>query len=134
MLAISKSGSMNPEPHHLLRCSSVISKGLSWFRMLAFLGLFLSQNLCLTTLLAAPDHKAEFAAHAEKAYLASKARFQSQNNHDAAQCQFGRTCFDWADYAASNHQRADIANEGIAACNLVIAQDGASVPGHYYLA
>jgi hypothetical protein len=137
MLAISKSGSINPKKRHSLRYKSVISKDLNWIFMLAWLALLPAlspvwrANAALSPLF---ERKPEFAAHAEKVYKDAKARFQSQTNDAAAPWQFGRACFDWADFAPSNPQRADIATEGMAACNQLIARDGASAPGHYYLA
>ena len=77
--------------------------------------------------------KPDFAKHTQKMYETAKTRFTAQTNNPEAAWQFGRACYDWADYADSNSQRVSIANEGIAACKMLIARDSDSVPGHYYL-
>jgi tetratricopeptide (TPR) repeat protein len=82
---------------------------------------------------ATAQDKAEFAARAEKVFLAAKARFAAEPTNGLAAWQFGRACYDWADYATSSSQRAGIAQQGINACRSLIAQDPSSGPGHYYL-
>ncbi len=52
----------------------------------------------------------------------------------SAAWQFARACFDFADFATNDTQRADIARLGIAACRKLLARDTNSAPGHYYLA
>ncbi len=75
-----------------------------------------------------------FAQRAEQNYRAAKEKFQSATNDAEAAWQFGRACFDWADFAREDDRREFIANEGIAACRQLIARDPKSAPGHYYLA
>jgi tetratricopeptide (TPR) repeat protein len=82
---------------------------------------------------APPPSQAEFAKRAEKAWQAAKARFDAQTNNAEAAWQFGRACFDWADFATSDRQREDIAQQGIAACQTLVQRDPKSAPGHYYL-
>lgn len=77
--------------------------------------------------------QADFAQRAEKAYQSAKTRFQTQSNNAEAAWQFGVTCYDWADFATTGRQREAIAQEGIAACRMVVAQEPRSAPGHYYL-
>ena len=74
-----------------------------------------------------------FLKRAELNYREARLRFQSNTNDAEAAWQFGRACFDWADFAKDDGQRESIANEGIAACRQLIARDPKSVPGHYYL-
>jgi hypothetical protein len=47
--------------------------------------------------------------------------------------QFARACFDWAEFATNNLQRAQIAGQGIRASRALIARSSNSAPGHYYL-
>jgi len=47
--------------------------------------------------------------------------------------QFGRACFDRADLATNNAERAAVAELGIAACRDALAFDTNSAPVHYYL-
>ncbi len=75
----------------------------------------------------------DFSRRAEKAYQAAKLRFESQTNNSEAEWQFGRACYDWADFATSDSQRAAIASQGIAACRMLIEREPASAPAHYYL-
>jgi hypothetical protein len=81
-----------------------------------------------------PATKADFAAHAQKAYAAAKTRFAADTNNAEAAWQFGRTCYDWADYSTTSRQREDIAKQGIAACQSAIKNAPSVAAGHYYLA
>jgi tetratricopeptide (TPR) repeat protein len=74
-----------------------------------------------------------FAERAQAAYQNAQSRFQSNTNDATLAWQFGRTCFDWADWATNKIQRAAVAQEGMAACeqSLLLADSAA---GHYYLA
>lgn len=77
---------------------------------------------------------AELARHAEKVYLAAKSGYEAQTNNAQAAWQFGKACYDWADFATSNGQREEIAKQGIAVCRALSERDPGSAPGHYYLA
>lgn len=81
-----------------------------------------------------PADNARYAQHAEKAFTEAKSKFETQTNNPEAEWEFGRACYDWADYSTSDKQRADIAKQGIAACRKLIESDTDSAPGHYYLA
>ena len=74
-----------------------------------------------------------FAARAEKAFRLAQIQFPSATNNSAA-WQFARACFDFADFATNDTQRAAIARQGIAACRELLARETNSAPGHYYLA
>lgn len=74
-----------------------------------------------------------FAARAEKAFRLAQIEFASSTNGSAA-WQFARACFDFADFATNETERADIARQGIAACRKLLARETNSAPGHYYLA
>ena len=75
-----------------------------------------------------------FARRAERVFKEAKARVQSEPGKAEALLDFGRVCYDWADYSTTKSQRAEIANQGIDACRKLVAQDAKSVGGHYYLA
>jgi tetratricopeptide (TPR) repeat protein len=81
----------------------------------------------------APLTRSDFAARAKKAYVEASNKLQSETNSVEAAWEFGRACFDWADFAAKNSERAVIAGEGIAACRDAIARGPKSAPAHYYL-
>jgi tetratricopeptide (TPR) repeat protein len=74
-----------------------------------------------------------FAARAEKSFRQARIQFDSTTNDDAA-WKFARACFDLADCATNDTQRATIARQGIAACQKLLARDTNSGPAHYYLA
>jgi tetratricopeptide (TPR) repeat protein len=78
--------------------------------------------------------RADFLKQTEQAYQKARARFRSSPNDPEAAWQFGRASFDWADYATSDDQRAEIAQQGIAACRRLIESQPESALGHYYLA
>jgi tetratricopeptide (TPR) repeat protein len=76
---------------------------------------------------------AEFAARAKNKFEAAKTQFQRETNNVETAWQFGRACYDWAEFATSSDQRADIAEQGIEACRQVVNLDPALPAGHYYL-
>jgi len=92
------------------------------------LGLFAAGWLCLG------EESSAFAKRAEQNYQEARKKFQTHTNDAEAAWQFGRACFDWADFAKKDAQREAIANQGIAACRRVVARDPKSAPGHYFLA
>lgn len=67
------------------------------------------------------------AAHAEE-------RFKKTPDDPQAAWQFGRTCFDLADFSTNNAERQAIAEEGLAACRQALTRESNSAPARYYLA
>src|SRR4051812_23432468 len=63
----------------------------------------------------------------------ARVRFEGNTNNVEAGWQFARVCFDLADLATNNTQRAEFANRGIAPCRIVLAQNTNCAPAHYYL-
>ncbi len=80
--------------------------------------------------IAAPD----FAARAQKFFLAARDRLRLEPTQAEPGWQFGRAAFDWAEFATNDTQRAAIAEEGIVACRQLTARFPELGPGHYYLA
>jgi hypothetical protein len=74
-----------------------------------------------------------FAARAEKAFHLAQIQFASTTN-SSTPWQFARACYDFADFATNETQRAAIAGQGIAACQELLERETNSAPGHYYLA
>ena len=101
------------------------TKSRRWW--LSLIGLFIGGWLCVG------EENSAFARRAELNYQDAKKRFQAATNDMEAAWQFGRACFDWADFAKNDDQRETIANEGISACRRLIARDAKSAAGHYYL-
>jgi len=87
-------------------------------------------------LLAQGPSKAEDEAIArlERIYKEARSRFQESTNSIETAWQFGRACFDLADMAKTDSQRARFAEEGIDACRAALARKYSSGPAHYYLA
>jgi tetratricopeptide (TPR) repeat protein len=79
----------------------------------------------------APNKK--FAARDKAAFQRTQIQFQSDPNNPTNAWRFASACYDFADFATNDTQRADIANQGIAACRQLIARDPKSAPAHYYL-
>lgn len=92
--------------------------------------LFMAVNI----LRADPATNAVFAARAERAFQQAQARYYADARNPTNAWQFARTCFDWADFAKTDDDRAAIAKQGIAACRQFITQNSNSAPAHYYLA
>jgi tetratricopeptide (TPR) repeat protein len=75
-----------------------------------------------------------FAARAGAEFHRTQVEFQSSSNPPAIALKFARVCFDYADFATNDTERASIARQGIAACLQLIAHEPESAPAHYYLA
>jgi tetratricopeptide (TPR) repeat protein len=74
-----------------------------------------------------------FAARAGAEFQRAQIQFQSATNNPTNAWQFARACFDFADFATNDTERAMIAVQGIAACRELIIQKPKSAPAHYYL-
>ena len=72
-------------------------------------------------------------ARAERIFLETGTKYRATNGVTDLNWQFGQACFDWAEYATNDSQRAKIADEGIAACRAFIKSQPESAPGHYFL-
>ncbi|MBI4324480.1 MAG: hypothetical protein HY674_04380 [Chloroflexi bacterium] len=83
---------------------------------------------------APPTSNPAFAARAQGRYESAQIRYQAANTNATAAWQLGRACFDWAEFAADDEQREEIARQGMAVCRQLIAREPASAAGHYYLA
>jgi tetratricopeptide (TPR) repeat protein len=66
-------------------------------------------------------------------YEEQKKRWEHATNDAEISWQFARACFDWADLATNDTQRASIAQQGIAAARQGVALDPKSAPAYYYL-
>ena len=82
---------------------------------------------------AAPAGTNNAAARAERAYQEAQNRFRSNTNDVEAAWMFARACFDLAEFAADNRQRARLAETGIQACRTAIEKNPDVVQLHYYL-
>jgi len=78
-------------------------------------------------------NETNFVAQAKKNFRRAQARYQKEPRATKAAWQFAGACFDLADVATESAERAEVAEQGIAACRQAIARDPNSAPLHYYL-
>jgi hypothetical protein len=74
------------------------------------------------------------SGRAERNFLTEKARYTKDQTDPEVAWQFARACFDWADFATNNAQRAEIAEQGIAASRRAMERAPRLAAAHYYLA
>jgi hypothetical protein len=98
------------------------------------MGVLLAWLYGVTSGLAAPQAavtREQIAA--EQAYDDAKARFATNSDNDEAVWQFAGACFDRADGEVKDSERAALAKEGIAACELLVRRRPKLAAGYYYL-
>jgi len=83
---------------------------------------------------AADDMQKIFADRAETEFRRAQSELNTKTNDPVAAWQFARACFDRADFAANDNQRAALATRGIDVCRQVLARDPKVAAAHYYLA
>ena len=81
----------------------------------------------------AADSKA-FVAYAESVLISSREQYQHEPTNSEAAWQFGRACFDRAEFATNATERATLAVQGIEAMRKLVAREPKLAAGHYYLA
>jgi hypothetical protein len=104
------------------------SRATAW--LAGFLGVLAGLNQALADPSAA---ETGLAAYAKKSYQDAQGRYLKAPGDAATAWQFGRACFDLAEFAINNSERASLADQGIAACQLATSGDSNSAPAHYYL-
>ena len=98
-----------------------------WFIMFLFLfGL-------ATAAVAQSANNPVFAVRAAAEFQRAQFQLQSDTNDFAAMWHFARACYDFADFATNDPERATLAIQGIAASRQLLAHQPKSAPGHYYL-
>jgi len=75
----------------------------------------------------------ESATRARGLYAEADARFKKEPRNVEAAWQFGRACFDAAEFSTNSSERAEIAEQGIAACKQALVQNRDLAQAHYYL-
>lgn len=78
---------------------------------------------------AVESHVARF----QRLYSEARNHWRAHTNDATAGWQFARACFDWADFAKNDTERAERAEEGIAVSRQAIALDPKSAGAQYYL-
>jgi hypothetical protein len=104
------------------------SSGAGW-RFILFLFFF---GFAITAIAQSTNHPV-FAARAEAEFHRAQIQLQSDTNDFAAAWVFARACYDFADFATNDTERATIAVQGIATSRKLLASRPKSAPGHYYL-
>jgi len=107
------------------------------FRPIELWGLVLGVLHCCTLCLAQQTNalaaQNESAARARRIYWEADARYRKEPKNVEAAWQFGRACFDVAEFSTNSTERAQIAEKGIAACRQALAQNRDLAIAHYYL-
>jgi tetratricopeptide (TPR) repeat protein len=75
----------------------------------------------------------KFVVRAHEIYVEARKHHLARPNDAGAAWQLARACFDRAEYATNNTERALIAEQGIAACRQLLARNVRIVQAHYYL-
>jgi len=83
---------------------------------------------------AGPTAGAEPAAAAQQAFQEARGQYKTDAGKPATACQFARACFDLAEFATNNSERADLAQQGMQASQQALDKEPKSAPAHYYLA
>lgn len=78
--------------------------------------------------------QADFGAFYESRLQQARTRQQGDTNNVEAAVQLGRACFDRAEFATNDTQRATLAVEGIAVCRAAATREPKQPAAHYYLA
>jgi hypothetical protein len=111
--------------------------GICWLLMVLLINSAFSGQVFAQTNSSAPIQqasRADFAKRAQTTYETARKRYQSSPNDAEAAWQFGRASYDWAEFATTKKQRAEIAEEGIAATQKLVDRQPKLPEGHYYLA
>lgn len=83
----------------------------------------------------APTNSAPtFFSLSQHAYAETEAKFLLKTNDVAAASLFARACFEYADLATNETQRAELAKVGITVSRQIVAKDAKLGAGHYLLA
>src|SRR5271165_6847288 len=81
----------------------------------------------------APSAPEEFRANAQTQFQQAQASYSKNPSDPQLAWQFGRACFDLAEYSTNRAERAEIAQQGLAACRQGLIRASNSAAPHYYL-
>jgi len=76
----------------------------------------------------------ELTARAQEKYLEAQKRLRAQPEDTKAVWEFAEACFDRAEFAVNNGERATLALQGITPCRELLDRGVRKAPVHYYLA
>jgi len=75
-----------------------------------------------------------FLAYYQRLYAEAVTGWKKDSNSARVCWELGRACYDRADFATNNAERAALAEQGMAACRRAIERETNSAPAHYFLA
>ncbi len=76
----------------------------------------------------------DYAARAQRIFLEARAQHENEPTDVKLAWQFAKACFDRAEFATNDAQRASLAVQGIAACRGALERVSNTAPAHFYLA
>jgi hypothetical protein len=80
-----------------------------------------------------PPDRAQSAARIHRVYQEASEHYKQEHTNTEVAWQFARACYDEAEIATNNTERATVGNLGISACESLITRQSNSAPAHYYL-
>jgi tetratricopeptide (TPR) repeat protein len=107
--------------------NSLVKQAIHW-KVAAILFIFIAG------IAMAEDSQQKFAARAEESFHQAQKQFQSDENNPSNAVQFAHACYDFADFAKNDSQRAELANDGIDVCRKILTANPKLAEAHYYLA
>lgn len=104
------------------------AKSCSWMLLIWSYGPF-----CSAQQPGAATPEPECATRARHAYWQTEALYRKEPARLDAAWEFGRACFDLAEFSTNSTERAEMAEQGVAACKQALSIDRQSAVAHYYL-
>jgi tetratricopeptide (TPR) repeat protein len=74
-----------------------------------------------------------FVVRAQRIFLEARAQHEAKPLDVGLAWQFGKACFDRAEFATNDDERASLAVQGVAVCRQALERASNSAPTHYYL-
>jgi hypothetical protein len=126
-----------------MMCATAISESItqvarfSWRRMVCIMVLLTGSHELVAAEIGQPETVSvpaitNLAEHFHQVFQDARAKFLADQSNATNAWQFGRACFDLAEIATNGPVKAEIAEQGIAACRRAIALRPVA-PAHYYL-
>jgi len=104
----------------------------AWMRIV-IPGIMLAATGSLAPSLAAEESLSRFHSYYADVYAQARKAYWANTNDMESAARLARACFDFAEFATNDTQRASLAVEGIAICRQWVAVSPNSGAAHYYL-
>jgi len=115
----------------MMRCATLKSSA-SWHRVQARCTALAAVFLASIALVIA-DEPLPADRSAFQVYQQAKSAYERDPEEAQVAWQFGRACFEWAEFSTNDTQRATLAREGIGACENAVEQEPDSAAAYYFL-